>query len=324
MTATTTMTTTSKKPRGAKPEASAHMPFFMTKKNAPNVCFTRGPLSLESAFRVGRHATHGLHSDLFADFPTAPVPLKPDFEHENKLLQEEVLRLESQLVTMRCDLAVKEFEILGLNSENQYLRRMQHQTTLKTDDLIAKLSAQCEYAQKVAHDQEIALRRQAREIEESKAWILNQYFTGCVDDNVPKPASWDDPNTLRVDVIEASASLVATPWASSFTSIATPLLRSPSAKAQQKLVSQLEDVENLLARCVEHQKASVSEVANIEMAMEEACEQYYHVLDEPIEEPTCALSEVKTDDDAAFEFDALISELNGLVCRYDAVPACGA
>ncbi|OQS01214.1 hypothetical protein ACHHYP_01708 [Achlya hypogyna] len=312
--------TTTKKSRSPK----ADLPFFMSKKTAPNVCFTRGPvqvLALESPFRgtdVPDFEDHDrvvpVAAPLFMDFPaTAPPKPTTDYEHENKLLQEEVLRLESQLVTMRCDLAVKEFELLGVNSENQYLRRQAAQAQLKFDDAIAKLTAQCEYAQKVAAAQEMALRRQAREIDESKAWILDQYFTGCVDDNVPKPASWDDPNMLHVDVIETSPA--TTSWAVPFTSIATPLLQLPSVK-QQKLVSQLEDVENLLARCVEHQKASVSEVASIEMAMEEACEQYYHVLEEPVEEP---LPEVVKPD--AFEFDTLISELNGLVCRYDGVAA---
>ncbi|OQS00056.1 hypothetical protein THRCLA_06273 [Thraustotheca clavata] len=327
----TTTTNGGKKTARAKTPENNHMPFFMTKKNAPNVTFTRGHvLAMDSPFNgspshedivddegfvVGSRRS-GLHSDLFKEFP-APAPPKPtvDYEHENKLLQEEVLRLESQLVTIRCDLAVKDFELLGVNSENQYLRRHIAQNQTKFDEALGKLQAQLDYATTVVHQQEQVLRRQAREIEESKGWILNQYFTGCVDDTVPKPALWHDPNTLPIDIVEAS--VIESAWASSITSIATPLLHSPSIQ-QQKIVSQLEDVENLLARCVEHQKASVSEVTNIEMAMEEDREQYYNGLEEPVEvvEPEAT----KTDDGLqAFEFDALISELNGLVCRYDSV-----
>ncbi|KAF0689958.1 Aste57867_18602 [Aphanomyces stellatus] len=181
-------------------------------------------------------------------------------EQDVTALEEQVAKLQSELVSSKVDLAMRDFEIMGLQADGALLRKQQLVSDAATGVL---RDSHAMALQKIA-EQESVMRQQARDLDDCKAWILSHYTVGS---GPPRPSGvrhHAEPILHELEALEGKACVSQSVWSTGFQS--SHLQRQVSVK-QQKWTAQLDAMQNHVAQCVETHKAQVAELLKMEKAL---------------------------------------------------------
>ncbi|RHY83113.1 hypothetical protein DYB31_000968 [Aphanomyces astaci] len=195
--------------------------------------------------------------------PRSPSPSASShasYEHEITALEDQVLTLEGDLVSAKVDLAVQEFDLLGLQHDNHRLQLEHAHATTVADAALAALQAQYQQALRTIQDQEQTIRRQANDLGECQAWILRHNELAQSKSHQTN----DSAISGELEALEGLGCVTQSVWSSRFQS---SLGRQSTWKQQQLALAQVDAMHVHVGECVHAHSLRVAEAVQVEHAL---------------------------------------------------------